>query len=214
MSFIYDRVPSDKMEEYIDFNINNQQQGGINKKGLTVKPESDSNRRDIGNEGIWSLSSSKIGNGIEQLRDDNLSTFWQSDDIQPHFILIQYLKKTRISEVWLYLDYKIDESYTPSKISIRIENSFNEMVDIRTIEYEEPVGWFPILLEEKNSDSKTIKPYIKTMTLQIMILQNTHNGRDTHIRGVKIFAPRENKSFDMTFPKFLSNDYTQFEELR
>ena len=81
------------MEEYIDFNINNQQQGGINKKGLTVKPESDSNRRDIGNEGIWSLSSSKIGNGIEQLRDDNLSTFWQSDDIQPHFILIQYLKK-------------------------------------------------------------------------------------------------------------------------
>ena len=202
------------MEEYIDFNINNQQQGGINKKGLTVKPESDSNRRDIGNEGIWSLSSSKIGNGIEQLRDDNLSTFWQSDDIQPHFILIQYLKKTRISEVWLYLDYKIDESYTPSKISIRIENSFNEMVDIRTIEYEEPVGWFPILLEEKNSDSKTIKPYIKTMTLQIMILQNTHNGRDTHIRGVKIFAPRENKSFDMTFPKFLSNEFTQYEELR
>ena len=202
------------MEEYIDFNINNQQQGGINKKGLTVKPESDSNRRDIGNEGIWSLSSSKIGNGIEQLRDDNLSTFWQSDDIQPHFILIQYLKKTRISEVWLYLDYKTDESYTPSKISIRIENSFNEMVDIRTIEYEEPIGWFPIYLEEKNSDSKTIKPYIKTMTLQIMILQNTHNGRDTHIRGVKIFAPRENKSFDMTFPKFLSNESTQYDELR
>ena len=202
------------MEELGEFNINTNQQNIINKLGLTQKPESDSSRRDIGNEGIWSLSSSKLGNGIEQLRDDNLSTFWQSDDIQPHFILIQYLKKTRISEVWLYLDYKIDESYTPSKISIRIENSFNEMVDIRTIEYDEPVGWFPILLEEKNSDSKTIKPYIKTMTLQIMILQNTHNGRDTHIRGVKIFAPRENKSFDMTFPKFLSNDYTQFEELR
>ena len=202
------------MEELGEFNINTNQQNIINKLGLTSKPESDSSRRDIGNEGIWSLSSSKIGNGIEQLRDDNLSTFWQSDDIQPHFILIQYLKKTRISEVWLYLDYKTDESYTPSKISIRIENSFNEMVDIRTIEYDEPVGWFPILLEEKNSDSKTIKPYIKTMILQIMILQNTHNGRDTHIRGVKIFAPRENKSFDMTFPKFLSNDYTQFEELR
>ena len=202
------------MEDLGDFNINTNQQNIINKLGLTQKPESDSSRRDIGNEGIWSLSSSKLGNGIEQLRDDNLSTFWQSDDIQPHFILIQYLKKTRISEVWLYLDYKTDESYTPSKISIRIENSFNEMVDIRTIEYDEPVGWYPILLEEKNSDSKTIKPYIKTMILQIMILQNTHNGRDTHIRGVKIFAPRENKSFDMTFPKFLSNDYTQFEELR
>lgn len=29
------------------------------------------------------------------------------------------------------------------------------------------------------------------MHLQIAILQNQHSGRDTHIRQVKIFAPRE-----------------------
>ena len=184
------------------------------KKGSTTKPESDTVKREIGDEGIWSLSSCKIGNGIEQLREENLSTFWQSDDVQPHFILIQFPKKMRINEIWLYLDYKTDESYTPSKISVRIENSFNEMVEAKVVDFEEPVGWFSIALEEKNSVGNTIKPYIKTMTVQIVILQNTHNGRDTHIRNVKIFSPRENKSFDLTFPNFESSDYTQYETLR
>ena len=184
------------------------------KKGYSIKPTSDSTKRELAKEGIWSLSSSKIGNGIEQLREENLSTFWQSDDIQPHFILIQYSKKVRINEIWLYLDYKTDESYTPSKIAIRIENSFNEMVEIKVVDFEEPVGWFQIKLEERNSDGKTIRPYIKTMTLQIVILQNTHNGRDTHIRNVKIFAPRDNKSFDLTFPNFESSDFTQYQVVR
>lgn len=191
-----------------------QPNGSPIKKGFPSKPQSDTCRREIGDEGIWSLSSCKIGNGIEQLREDNLSTFWQSDDVQPHFILIQFPKKVRINEIWLYLDYKTDESYTPSKVAIRIENSFNEMVEAKVVDFEEPVGWFQIKLEEKNSEGTTIKPYIKTMTVQIVILQNTHNGRDTHIRNVKIFSPRENKSFDLTFPKFESSDFTQFQTLR
>lgn len=182
--------------------------------GTNVKPENDQNRRDSGNEGIWSLSSCKVGNGIEQLRDDNLSTFWQSDDIQPHFILIQFQRKTRLSEVWMYLDYKTDESYTPSKVAIRIENSFNEMVEIIQKDFQNPNGWYKIELEEKNSQGEVIKPYIKTMTLQIVILQNTHNGRDTHIRNVKIFSPREHRSFDLTQPCFLNPEYKQYEDYR
>lgn len=178
------------------------------------KPESDYQKRDIGDEGNWSLSSSKLGNGIEQLREDNLSTFWQSDDAQPHFIIIQYSKQMRINEVWIYFDYKTDESYTPSKIAIRIENSFNEIMEIKSIEFEDPVGWFQIKLEEKNSKGEVIKPYIKTMAIQIVILQNIHNGRDTHIRNVKIFSPREYKSFDLINPKFISPAYTQYQILR
>jgi anaphase-promoting complex subunit 10 len=184
------------------------------KKSSNIKPQSDHSRREIGDEGIWSLSSCKIGNGIEQLRDENLSTFWQSDDMQPHFILIEFPKKIRLNEIWIYLDYKTDESYTPSKISIKVENTFNEMVEVKVVDFEEPVGWFQIKLENKNSEGVVLKPYIKTMTVQIVILQNTHNGRDTHIRNVKLFAPREHKSFDMTFPNFESKEYTQFQTLR
>lgn len=127
------------------------------RNGVQTKPESDRIKRDIGEYSIWSLSSCKPGNGVEQLRDDNTNTFWQSDGLQPHFVMIQFLKKMRVSEIWLYLDYKTDESYTPSKISIKVENSFNEMIEIKVIGFEEPNGWFKISLEEINSKNEIIK---------------------------------------------------------
>jgi len=40
---------------------------------------------------------------------------------------IQFLKKMRVQEVSMYLDFKTDESYTPQKISIRVGNSFYEL---------------------------------------------------------------------------------------
>ena len=79
-----------------------------------------SDMREIGHEAVWSLSTAKPGNGVEQLRDNNSDTYWQSDGGQPHRINIQFHKKMSISQIWFYLDYKLDESYTPKKI-IRIE---------------------------------------------------------------------------------------------
>mgnify|MGYP002869978930 CR=1 FL=1 len=143
----------DRISISVSGTINRNEPENPSNQGQKEKPSSDETRREIGDEGVWSLSSTKLGNGIEQLRDDNISTFWQSDDVQPHFILIEFPKKKRVSEIWLYLDYKTDESYTPSKIAIRIENSFNEMVEIKTVDYDEPVGWYQISLEEKNSEN-------------------------------------------------------------
>lgn len=34
------------------------------------------NNVEIGDLATWTLSSSKQGNGVQQLRDDNLETFW------------------------------------------------------------------------------------------------------------------------------------------
>lgn len=45
--------------------------------GTTVKPLPNKTRREIGDLGFWSLSSCKIGNGAENLKDDNITTFWQ-----------------------------------------------------------------------------------------------------------------------------------------
>jgi anaphase-promoting complex subunit 10 len=193
---------------------NNEQNYILLRNGSSHVPESDGHKREISEYGVWSLSSAKSGNGVEQLRDENVNTFWQSDGQQPHFINIQFLKKMRINEMWLYLDYKTDESYTPSRISVRIENSFNEMVEIKLVDFEEPVGWFKINLEERNSKGEILKNYIKTMTLQIIILQNTHNGRDTHVRCLKVFSPREHKSFDADNPKFNNSEFTQFQTIR
>ena len=81
--------------------------------GTDEKPKGNSTRREIGDLAVWSLSSAKHGNGVQQLRDDSNSTFWQSDGQQPHLVNIQFLKKTRVGEIALYLDFKTDESYTP-----------------------------------------------------------------------------------------------------
>ena len=32
---------------------------------------------EIGDQAVWSLSTAKPGNGVEQLRDDNTDTYWQ-----------------------------------------------------------------------------------------------------------------------------------------
>jgi anaphase-promoting complex subunit 10 len=50
---------------------------------------------------------------VEQIRDDNTDTYWQSDGGQPHLVNIQFHKKMSLCEVCFYLDYQLDESYTP-----------------------------------------------------------------------------------------------------
>ena len=47
------------------------------KNGSQIKPESDKDKREVGQYGIWTLSSVKSGNGVEQLLEDNTSSFWQ-----------------------------------------------------------------------------------------------------------------------------------------
>eukprot|EP00050_Salpingoeca_kvevrii_P020474 m.99030 g.99030 ORF g.99030 m.99030 type:complete len:59 (+) comp8878_c0_seq3:148-324(+) len=53
------------------------------------------NRREIGDQAVWSLSSCKQGFGVEQLRDEQITTYWQSDGPQPHLISIQFHRNSR-----------------------------------------------------------------------------------------------------------------------
>lgn len=125
--------------------------------GQSFAPKSDSERKEIGDLGFWSLSSSKRGNGVDELRDENVALFWQSDGPQPHFISICFEKKTRINEVWIYLDFKSDESYTPNKLSLKIDNSFGELIEVKVVDFEEPIGWFKMELEQRNDKGDIIK---------------------------------------------------------
>ena len=85
----------------------------------TTQPKETSDSVEIGDQAVWILSSAKLGNGVDQLRDNDTATFWQSDGTIPHLITIQFMKKTRVSQIAMYLDFKSDESYTPNKIQIK-----------------------------------------------------------------------------------------------
>jgi anaphase-promoting complex subunit 10 len=56
-----------------------------------------------------------LGFGVDQLRDDCMDTYWQSDGQLPHLVNIQFRRKTTVHDICIFTDYKLDESYTPSR---------------------------------------------------------------------------------------------------
>lgn len=52
--------------------------------------------REVGDLAVWTVTSAKLGNGVEQLRDGRTDTYWQSDGLQPHLINVQFQKKARL----------------------------------------------------------------------------------------------------------------------
>ena len=48
-------------------------------QGVSITPANNTVRREIGDLAVWSLSSAKTGNGVDQIRDGLITTFWQSD---------------------------------------------------------------------------------------------------------------------------------------
>jgi anaphase-promoting complex subunit 10 len=107
-----------------------------------------SHLREIGKEALcWQLSSAKPGNGVEQIRDASLDTYWQSDGTkQPHWIQVHFARRVAVSHVCLYLDYSLDESYTPKKVGVQ-HGMTNQDLQAAVhpsntqIEFNEPVGW-------------------------------------------------------------------------
>lgn len=174
--------------------------------------------RDIGDEAVWSLSTAKPGNGVDELRDQNLETYWQSDGGQPHLINLQFHRKMSISEIAFYLDYSLDESYTPKKMSIRCGTTFHDLVEVRNVELNEPTGWviIPLLPPKRDTgnalltraeqlsaddDDMAIRRrfppgffkddgVLRAFFLQVCVVSMHQNGRDTHIRQARIFGPR------------------------
>ncbi|XP_075716501.1 anaphase-promoting complex subunit 10 isoform X1 [Rhinoderma darwinii] len=186
--------------------------------------------REIGSQAVWSLSSCKPGFGVDQLRDDNLETYWQSDGSQPHLVNIQFRRKTTVKALCIYADYKSDESYTPSKISVRVGNNFHNLQEIRTarcvcalftwgrdgtkmhygkkqLELVEPSGWIHVPLTDVH------KRPIRTFMIQIAVLANHQNGRDTHMRQIKVFTPVEESSIGK-FPRCTTIDFMMHRFIR
>lgn len=142
-----------------------------------------------------------------------METYWQSDGPQPHVINIQFAKKMEIEEIEIYSNHKLDESYTPQKISIMAGPNFQELREVKTFELEEISGWISFSFKEMDENTMTQK-LLCTNFVQICILQNHQNGRDTHLRQVKIYGPKKPSSSLSTSTQFNSVDYSQFDTLR
>ena len=163
--------------------------------------------RDISHQAVWTLSSCKSGFGVENLIDSCLDTFWQSDGPQPHLVNMQFKQKTKIKDICIYADYKADESYTPSKIIIKAGTHVNDLREIGSYDLQEPAGWIIIPMKKDSQQP------IKTWMLQLAVLANHQNGRDTHIRQIKLHSPIETTSIILQ-PKFSAVEIGEWSTIR
>lgn len=117
----------------------------------------------------------------------------------------------RIHEILIYTDFKLDESYTPAKISIRAGTNFHDLQEIHMQELSEPSGWVTILPQRPAESGEDA---LRTHFLQVAILANHQNGRDTHIRQIKVYTPRGLMGQHMCLPEFNTVGFSQFACLR
>jgi anaphase-promoting complex subunit 10 len=195
--------------------------------------------REVGDNAVWRVSTAKHGNGVNQLRDDDDKTFWQSDGSQPHTISIQFHRLEALTHVAIFLQFEHDDSYTPHVISIRTGTHTNDVVEVASLHLESPSGWVLVALPAEPVEptkpatlpqagtglALTIRDgnrfsqssmdiaacveapavamytagldrdrFVSPMPLyathvQIRVVENFQNGRDCHVRGVKVFGP-------------------------
>ncbi|KDQ59208.1 hypothetical protein JAAARDRAFT_68724 [Jaapia argillacea MUCL 33604] len=169
---------------------------------------------DIGHLAKWSVSSFKFGFGAECLRDADPDTFWHSDGPQPHFITIEFPRKIAIQKVSLHLSFPLDDSYTPSTVAIRAGTGPSDLQDIRIATLDKPDGWITFdVASEPNEEGDGFKP-VHAYVLQVIIAANHMNGKDTHVRGLRILGPIEDHvGNDDPFP-FISPNFKMYECIR
>ncbi|BEI84873.1 hypothetical protein CcaverHIS002_0502740 [Cutaneotrichosporon cavernicola] len=148
-------------------------------------------RPELGRLAQWSVSSHKYGFGVDNLRDDNEGTFWQSEGPQPHSIDLSFPKRVFISSIALLTSHRKDDSYTPSRLSIRAGTGVHDLQEVRYTEFHKPDGWIVIPLRPMDADGAIEGPPIPTHHIRIVIVANHMNGKDTHVRGLKVFGPPE-----------------------
>ena len=109
------------------------------------------------------------------------------------FQIIKYLFAYYNVTRWTIISYHIISYHIITGTSI------HDLVQIENLELNEPAGWVIINLNDPNSisidktDSATdlTEKSLRTHLLQVKILTMHQNGRDTHVRQLKVFGPRD-----------------------
>ena len=110
----------------------------------------------------------------------------RSDGPQPHRLTIHFIKRVGIRDIRFYVDAQADESYTPTKIIFKAGTGENNLIEFATMTLESPMGWQKVPVEGAGGgpDGNTLFAWV----LQMHILENHQNGKDTHLRGIRIYA--------------------------
>lgn len=118
--------------------------------------------------------------------DHRLTPSLRSDGVQPHRLTIYFVKRVEIRALRFYVDHLQDESYTPIKIHWLAGTSLHDLHNFGKTEMAKPRGWIDVPLTGAGGgeDGNSLLAYV----VQAQIIENHQNGKDTHIRGLKIYG--------------------------
>ncbi|KAG7696886.1 hypothetical protein KL930_002664 [Ogataea haglerorum] len=163
---------------------------------------------DIGNLAAWGVSTYKQGYGIKELREDSPFSYWQSDGQQPHFITIHFTKRVTVQRLSFYFNYQLDESYTPSKILVLAGSGEHDLMEVSSKEFFEPSGWQHVFFKGVRSDN-----LLKCYLIKICFLSNHQNGKDSHVRSLKVFSPLSENAMRSDIDSSLGVGFTSIKML-
>jgi anaphase-promoting complex subunit 10 len=94
-----------------------------------------------------------------------------------------------ILSIRIYLDFLADESYTPTRITLLAGTGYHDLIPFSELSFDKPAGWIDVPLEHVGGgrDGRTLRAFL----VQVRIMENHQNGKDTHVRGLKVFARDE-----------------------
>ena len=156
--------------------------------------------KEISSLASWTVSSSKPGCGVAALRSPDTAQFWQSDGPQPHYLSIHFFKLVSIVRMRIHLDFENDESYTPTKMQFWAGMGVHDLQEFAEMTFDKPRGWIDVDFskvgpvtdgaDEAAGDDVdwTRRPVLRAFLVQVRIIENHQNGKDTHLRGLQIFA--------------------------
>lgn len=100
------------------------------------------------------------------------------------------MRRVEIRAIRFYVDYNQDESYTPTVVVLSAGTGHHDLIEFATLALANPVGWQEVDLSGAGGgeDGQSLCCWI----VQIKVRENHQNGKDTHIRGIKIYAIDEN----------------------
>lgn len=158
--------------------------------------------REISSLASWTVSTYKPSCGVSALRHPSPSYFWQSDGPQPHLLNIHFFKLVSIVKIRVYLDFELDESYTPTKMVFLAGMGAYDLTEFGVWEGEGPRGWVEVDLAGVGGgedggegwgegNRPTGGSVLRAMLVQVRVCENHQNGKDTHVRGLQIFARDE-----------------------
>ena len=86
---------------------------------------------------------------------------------------------------------------------------FNDLQEIEVVMLSEPSGWVHIPIKDIRD-----KP-IRVFMIQIAVTSNHQNGRDTHMRQIKIYSPIESQGLAIdSFMNFSTVEFQQYATIR